>query len=61
MSTIHWTLRHQSFLTRLTKKAHWPHEKTKSHKTLRTVLTVCLYLAHILLGYLLAQLQRIAQ
>ncbi|PIR61252.1 MAG: hypothetical protein COU68_00300 [Candidatus Pacebacteria bacterium CG10_big_fil_rev_8_21_14_0_10_45_6] len=61
MSKQYWLTRHHSFLTTLTKKMRWPHEKTKPHKTLRAVLTICLYAAHILLGYMLAQLQHIAQ
>ncbi|PIY80765.1 MAG: hypothetical protein COY80_01200 [Candidatus Pacebacteria bacterium CG_4_10_14_0_8_um_filter_42_14] len=55
-----WLHRHQSKVENITHKLHWPHRESKAEKTLRIFQTAILYLALILLGYLIAQLRFLA-
>ncbi|NCN06288.1 MAG: hypothetical protein GW946_00400 [Candidatus Pacebacteria bacterium] len=50
---------HHTFLTSLAEKLHWPHKETRTHKALRLLHTSIVYIALILIGYLIAQLEQL--
>jgi len=56
----HWFNKHQSTVEKITQALHWPLRESKAHKALRLFQTAVLYLALILLGYLIAQLKFLA-